>query len=120
MATSANAIPQQIFYQFVRKPQSISELITSIYHNPSADTISHFKAINGHLNNDVVRAGQMVIITPPGSQQCSRYEADLAQAAALVEQKLTKLSPGEARILAEHYQLLAVWQNMAAPGTAPR
>ena len=59
--------------------------------------------------------GQMVIVTPPGSLQCSRFETDLAAAAKLVDQKMAALSAREKQVVAEHYQML---NNIASYGGA--
>jgi len=115
MASNASSIPSEIFYHFVKKNQSIDELIRHIYISPSAATINHFKSTNRHLKNGEVTVGQMVVISPPDSQQCTRFEADLAEAAVLVDKKLEKLSAQERQILAEQYQLL---NNVASYGGA--
>lgn len=75
---ASSNIPEEIFYFFAKKNQSVDELIRNLYKNPDEITINHFKAINSHFNKAVVKPGQMVIVTPAGSQQCSVYEADLA------------------------------------------
>jgi len=105
MPSNAHAIPSEIFYQFAKKNQSIDELIRTLYINPSTDAVAHFKAINSHINNGQVLAGQMVVITPPNSLQCTSFESDLSQAARLVDQKLAELSLQEKQIMAEHYQM---------------
>jgi len=113
MASNTSAIPGEIFYHFAKKNQSVDELIRNIYSSPSAETVQHFKVMNRHLKNNNVMVGQMVVVTPANSQQCTRYEADLAEAALLVDQKLATLSAEERRIMAEHYQLL---NNIASYG----
>ncbi len=106
MASNASNIPGEIFYHFVKKNQATDELIRTLYTRPSGETITHFKAINSHLKNGQVKLGQMVVMSPPNSQQCTRFEADLAEAALLVDIKLAKLSAQEKQIMAERYQLL--------------
>mgnify|MGYP006971752536 CR=1 FL=1 len=115
MANIASSIPAEIFYQFAKKNQSVDDLIRSLYIHPSAETISHFKSINRHFKNGQVMAGQMVVITPPDSQQCTGYESELAEAARLIDNKLAELSAQEKQIMAEHYQLL---NNIASYGGA--
>ena len=115
MASNASSIPSEMFYHFVKKNQSTDELIRTLYTSPSAETIAHFKAINSHLKNGQVKLGQMVVISPPNSQQCTRFEADLAEAAQLVDLKLATLSSQEKQILTERYQLL---NNIASYGGA--
>ncbi|MCF6338810.1 MAG: hypothetical protein L3J84_12815 [Gammaproteobacteria bacterium] len=88
-------------------------LIGALYTSPSALAVDHFKAINSHLKNGQVDAGQLIIVTPPNSQQCSRFEADLMDAAALVDQKLAELTEADRKIMADNYQLLS---NIASAG----
>ena len=65
------------------------------------------------MKNGQVEIGQLIIVTPPNSQQCSRFEADLMDAAALVDQKLAELSEADRQIIADNYQLLS---NIASAG----
>ena len=99
--------PGEMFYHFSKKNQSVDNVIRSLYSQPSQPAVDHFKAINRHLKDNRVRVGQMVVITPPNSQQCTLFEADLAEAAKKVDETLAKLSQEEARIMAENYQLLS-------------
>ncbi|MCF6324510.1 MAG: hypothetical protein L3J89_09340 [Gammaproteobacteria bacterium] len=55
----------------------------------------------------------MIIITPADSLQCSRFEAELAEAALVVDKNLATLSSEEQRMIAENYQLL---NNIASTG----
>ena len=115
MSSSASTIPDEIFYHFAKKSQSVDELIRSIYNSPSTSTVEHFKATNSHLKNGAVTVGQMVVVVPPDSQQCTSFESDLAKAAVLIDRKLAKFSEQERQALAEHYQLL---NNIASYGGA--
>jgi len=54
MTASAKAIPDEIYYHFAEKPQTIDALISALYTNPSALAVEHFKAINSHLKNGQV------------------------------------------------------------------
>lgn len=102
IASAAN----EVFYHFAKQTQSIETLIRSLYSRPTKSTIDHFTAINSHIENGLVQIGQLVIITPENSMQCSQFEADLMEAAILVDQRLAKLSKEDKRIIAENYQLL--------------
>lgn len=113
--TAITSAPGKVFFHFVNKDQSVDELIRSLYSQPSKATIDHFKVINGHLKGNYARTGQMVVITPADSQQCSFWEAELAEAAVKVDEKLAMLSKEEARIMAENYQLLS---NITSAGNA--
>lgn len=105
MPTIASA-PDEVFFHFAKQKQSVDALLRSLYSSPSQLTVDHFKAINSHLLDGKVQIGQMVIITPPNSMQCSAFEADMMQAAELVDQRLAELTAEDKRILAENYQLL--------------
>lgn len=107
--------PGEMFYHFAKKNQTVDELIRSLYSQPSQLAVDHFKAINSHLKNNRVKVGQMVVITPPNSQQCTLFEAELAEVALKIDEKLAKLSEEEARIIAENYQLL---NNITSVGSA--
>ncbi len=106
MPNFANA-PGEMFYHFVKKNQTVDDLIRELYQQPNPLAIDHFKVINSHLKDNRVKVGQMVVVTPPNSQQCSRWEAELAEVARKVDATLAKLSEEEARIMAENYQLLS-------------
>ena len=106
MTGSASAIPRDIYYHFAKKSQTVDETIRTLYTRPTQIAVDHFKAINRHLKNGQVQTGQLIIVTPPDSQQCSRFEADLMDAAELVDKKLAALSDSEKRIIAENYSLL--------------
>ncbi len=102
----ASTIPNEIYYHFAKKNQSVDDLIRTLYINPSAETVAYFKSVNSHLKNGQVMTGQMVVIIPAGSQQCTSFESDLAQAALIVDKRLAELSEQEKKIMAEHYQVL--------------
>ena len=87
---SASAIPDEIFYHFAKTNQSTEDLIRSIYATPTATTIDYFKSVNSHLKNGMVMAGQMVVVIPPDSQQCTRFESDLAEAAPQLDEAVRK------------------------------
>lgn len=105
MSVIANA-PKEAMYHFSRRTESIEALIRSLYSKPTKSTIDHFVAINSHLKNGKVQTGQLVIITQENSVQCSRIEADMMEAAILVDQRLAELAEEDKRIIAENYQLL--------------
>jgi len=112
---SVASAPDEVFYHFAKQTQSIDVLIHTLYTTPSQVTVDHFKAVNSHLLDDKVQIGQLVIITPPNSIQCSSFEADMMDAAALVDQRIAELTAEDKRILAENYQLL---NNITSVGGA--
>ena len=115
MSSNSHPIPDEIFYDFVTRPQSIEQLFSSLYERSDPTTRQHFMATNSHLGAQV-RPGQMVIITPPNAQQCSAYEADLSAAAQLVDKQLAEQTAEEAKIMAENYALLANIANYTGAG----
>jgi hypothetical protein len=106
MTAEAKNIPEEIFFHFAIKRQSVDALFNSLYDKPTEITKQHFLTVNAHLDQQV-RPGQMVIVTPPNAQQCSIYEADLSEAARRIDQKLDAQSEEDARVMAEYYDLLA-------------
>ena len=106
MSSNAHSIPGEVFYDFVTQPQSVEQLFKSIYERPSEATRKHFMSVNSHLGQQV-RPGQMVIITPANAQQCTAYEADMLDAARVVDKNLASLTAAEAKVMAEHYAWLA-------------
>lgn len=106
MTAEAKNIPDEIFFHFAIKRQSVDSLFNALYDKPTAATKEHFLVVNSHLGEQV-RPGQMVIVTPPNAQQCTIYEADLSEAARRVDQKLEAQSEEEARVMAQYYDLLA-------------
>jgi len=108
--------PDEVFYHFAKQTQSTDALIRTLYTRPSKSTVDHFKAINSHLKDDKVQIGQLIIITPPNSMQCTTFEADLMDAALLVDQRLKELTAEDKRILAENYQLLNNFTSVGGAG----
>lgn len=115
MTSRVSAIPDGIYYHFASKPQSIDELILSLYNNPASLTIDHFKTNNSHLKDGRVQSGQLIIISPPDNRACTQFEADLSLAAEQVDLRLANLPEEEKRITAENFQLLS---NIASTGGA--
>lgn len=108
--------PGEVFYHFTKQNQSVDALIRSLYNNPTQATIDHFKSINSHLIEGTVQIGQLVIITPSNSMQCTAFEADMMEAAKLVDQRLAELTANDKRILAENYQLLNSISSIGGTG----
>lgn len=106
MTNTARTIPGEIFYHIAQKDQSVDELIRQIYVSPGNASIEHFKSLNSHLKDNRVKAGQMVVVIPADSLQCTSFESVLAMAARLVDRQLANLSEKERQTMAQHYQLL--------------
>ncbi len=114
MQTIASA-PNEALYHFAKQTQSVDALIRSLYVQPSQSTINHFLSVNSHLKDGQVQVGQLVIVTPENSLQCTPFESDMMAAAIVVDHRLAQLSKEERRIIAENYQLL---NNITSVGGA--
>lgn len=108
-------IPDTALFYIVECDTTISELIEALYGRPTLETINHVLRINPHLQGDWVQAGQMLIVTPPGSTALAMLEQHMAIAARHLDEELKKMTDREREILARHYALLS---NMAAYRTA--
>ncbi len=115
MPAIASSIPGEAFYHIVTKHQSVEELLNRLYEHPTEITKQHFMAINNHLVKQV-RPGQMVIITPPSAQQCTEIETALSEVARRIDQQLTLQAEAEAKVVAQHYDLLANVANYSGMG----
>ncbi len=102
----ANATPPEIFTHIVRKEMSVDTLIGLIYDRPSPATVAHFKFVNDHLKDNRVQPGQLVIISPPDSQQCTPFETSLGELARRVDERLAAMKAAERQVLAQRYEVL--------------
>jgi len=66
MPKQAQSLPDEILYHFVTKPQSVDQLFSSLYDQPSETIKQHFMVTNAHLGKQV-RPGQMVVFLQPES-----------------------------------------------------
>ena len=106
MSEQSVAIPGEVFFHLTEKQQSVDALFRALYERHDEATRQHFMWVNSHLGEQV-QPGQLVIITPPGAQQCTAFEAGLMAAARRIEQQRQGLSGQEARVMARHYGLLS-------------
>lgn len=115
MVAEAYSIPNEALFHFVIKHQSTDQLFNSLYDHPSEKIKRHFMEVNSHLGKQV-RPGQMIILTPPDTQQCTPLEGELMEAARRVDRQLEALSEEEAKVISEHYALLANVANYSSAG----
>jgi hypothetical protein len=101
------AIPDEALFYIAERGMSVDQTLDVIYDRPSPKTREHFVSVNPHLKNDRVRVGQMVIVTPENSSQCSRWEAVMMQAAETVDAELAKMSQQERDAMARNYALIS-------------
>ncbi|ARU86676.1 PAAR domain-containing protein [Pseudomonas sp. M30-35] len=83
-------------------PQSITAegLETQLFTSPSSAVLDKFKTLNPNLGH--AKAGEMIVLSDPNNQQCTREEALLMEAAAKVNASLESLTPEEADFMARH------------------
>jgi hypothetical protein len=105
MATSSGSQNQVI--HIVEKAMSTDQLIMIMYNSPDQIVYDHFKMVNSHLKNNQVQVGQVVLLSPADSKECTIEETEFLKAAKLVDQTLLKLNKQEREILAAHYDFLS-------------
>ncbi|GAB1623043.1 hypothetical protein AAOGI_30930 [Agarivorans albus] len=91
----------------VEKSMTIDQLVMIMYNSPEKIVYDHFRMVNSHLKNDKVEVGQIVLLSPASSNQCTREEADFLEIARAVDKTLLKLDSSERKILASRYELLS-------------
>ncbi|WP_313027286.1 hypothetical protein [Pseudomonas lopnurensis] len=96
----AKTQPQEPGFYIVPRSTTIEELQAQLFPSPAPAVIEKFKALNPNLSQ--VKAGQMIVLSDPDNQQCTREEALLMDAAAKVNSALEPLSPEEADFMARH------------------
>ena len=55
----------------VEKSMPIDQLIMIMYNYPSKIVYDHFKMVNSHLKNNMVQVGQVVLLSPVNSKECT-------------------------------------------------
>lgn len=69
---------------------------------PSPEMMRKFNALNGSLGQDIVKAGQLVVLSDPRNYMCKQEEAHLMQAAEEVAEALKDLSPEDADFMIKY------------------
>jgi len=69
---------------------------------PSPEVVEKFNALNGSLGRDIVKAGQLVVLSDPRNYMCVEGEAHLMQAAAEVAEALKELTPEDADFMIKY------------------
>lgn len=110
-----NPIPDEALFFISDQQYTITQLINTLYDKPSPEAQAHFIATNSHLRNKQVLPGQMVIITPPDSSSCQRWESMMQQAALEVDKELAQMTEKERKVLANHYAVLSNVATVTAP-----
>ncbi|WDD98640.1 hypothetical protein [Thalassomonas actiniarum] len=100
-------IPEEYAIHIVEKAMPVDQLIMILYDFPEQIVYDHFKLVNSHIKNDEVHPGQIVLLSPANSTQCTIEEAEFLKVAEQVDLTLLQLSNSEREILAKRYDLLS-------------
>jgi len=85
----------------------VDQLILILYENPTPQVFEHFKFVNQHVANEIVRPGQIILISPANATTCTTEEALFQEAAKQVDIKLAAMGIRERELLAKHYEFLS-------------
>lgn len=100
-------IPDEALFYIAEQDMIFRDLMEALYGRPSQATINHVLRTNPHVDGDWIRAGQMLIVTPPDTHMFAMLEQQMLIAARHVDAELNKLSQRERELLARHYALLS-------------
>ncbi len=110
-AADAEGLPDDALFFLADQPATISETIAKLYEQPNKATIDHFRGVNEHLTGGEIKAGQMIIVTPPNPQSCTKAEAAMQIAAESVDKQLAEMSEQERKQMAKRYGFLTNYAN---------
>ena len=99
--------PQDYALHIVEKRMKTDALIIALYNAPAKETFDHFKYVNSHLTDGFAKPGQLVLISPINSQECTEFEQLFQKYALEVDKKLRELNEQEKELLAKRYELLS-------------
>ncbi len=85
----------------------VDQLIMILYKNPTPQVFEHFKFVNQHITDGIVRPGQIILISPANAMSCTTEEAMFQETARQVDKKLAMMSTHERKLLAQHYEFLS-------------
>ncbi|SON52106.1 hypothetical protein [Vibrio tapetis] len=91
----------------VEKTMPIDRLVMIMYNSPSEIVYQHFRAVNSHLKDDLVKVGQIVLLSPAESNTCTLEEAQFLDIAKSVDRTLIALDRSERETLAKRYDFLS-------------
>lgn len=91
----------------VEKAMPIDQLIMILYNSPDKIVYEHFRAVNSHLKDNKVKVGQIVLLSPATSRECTIEEAEFLNIAKAVDSTLLKLSNSEKQLLVNRYEFLS-------------
>lgn len=88
-------------FHIVETPMSRSALEAVLFGSPEPAVLEKFRRLNPHLSS-YAKPGQLVVLSDPNNYQCTREEALLMEAAAMVDDALEPLSDEEAAFMVQH------------------
>ncbi|MBQ4797611.1 hypothetical protein J8L73_00395 [Pseudoalteromonas sp. MMG006] len=100
-------VPNDYAIHIVEKRMSIDALIIALYNTPSEKTFKHFKFVNSHIVDGYAKPGQIVLISPINTMECTELEQQFQASALEVDKKLRELDEHEKEILSKRYELLS-------------
>lgn len=101
--------PAEPGFYIVPKSTTRQRLIDELFGDaPSLAVMRKFNGLNGSLGDDIVKAGQMVVLADPRNHMCMREEAHLMEAAEEVAVALADLEPDDADFMVKYRGEIAV------------
>lgn len=101
--------PAEPGFYIVPKSTTRQQLIAELFgQTPAPEVMRKFNGLNGSLGNDIVKAGQMVVLGDPRNQMCMQEEAHLMEAAEEVAVALADLEPDDADFMVKYRGEIAV------------
>ncbi|KAF1021811.1 MAG: Actin cross-linking toxin VgrG1 [Pseudomonas sp.] len=95
-------------FHIVQRVMSRDALERSLFESPSAVVLERFRSLNPQLTQ-YARPGQMLVLSDPLNNQCTREEALLMAAADAVNDALAPMSDDEATFMVEHQQAIGAF-----------
>lgn len=106
-ADEDNEVAEPGFY-IVPRSTTRQQLIAELFGEaPSPEVMRKFNGLNGSLGEDIVKAGQMVVLGDPRNYMCMREEAHLMEAAEEVAVALADLTPEDADFMNKYHGEIA-------------
>jgi hypothetical protein len=100
----AKEVAEPGFY-IVQETMPRSALEAALFDKPDGATLEKFKRLNPHLTG-YAKPGQLIVLSDPNNQQCTREEALLTEAAQKVEAALIPMSDEEASFMMHHRDVI--------------
>jgi uncharacterized Zn-binding protein involved in type VI secretion len=92
-------------FYIVQEPMSRSALEAELFEKRDEEILEKFRRLNPHLTA-YAKPGQLIVLSDPKNQQCTREEALLTEAAGKVNAALKPMSDEEAGFMARHRDVI--------------